>query len=62
MFSIVAGRHFTDLDYDEPANKDELELLSGFIQNLQDWGDIADDIEYGERVEVVTTLLKILEP
>lgn len=51
LFSIMAGAHFSDFDYDEPANKEELEFLSGFMQNLQDWGDIGGDMEYGERVE-----------
>jgi hypothetical protein len=51
LFSIISGGHFFDFDYDEPANKDELEFLSGFIQNLQDWGDIGGDMEFGERVE-----------
>jgi len=52
LFSIMAGAHFSDFDYDEPATKDELEFLSGFMQNLQDWADIGGEMEYGERVEV----------
>ena len=51
LFSIMAGVHFSDFDYDEPANKDELEFLSGFMQSLQDWGDIGGEMEYGARVE-----------
>jgi len=51
LFSVMAGAHFSDFDYDEPTNEDELEFLSGFMQNLQDWGDLGGDMEYGERVE-----------
>ncbi len=47
----MAGAHFSDFDYDEPSNKDELEFLSSFMQNLQDRADIGDEMEYGERVE-----------
>ena len=52
LFAAVAGIHFSDIDYDEPNNKDEIEFLSAFIQNLHDWADIGDEIEHGERVEV----------
>ena len=52
LFTAVAGIHFSDIDYDEPNSKDELEFQSGFIQNLHDWADIGDEIEHGERVEV----------
>src|SRR6266508_2840767 len=51
LFSIIAGVHFSDFDYDEPADKDELDFLSAFMQNLQDWADIGGDMEYGQRVE-----------
>src|SRR6266540_301575 len=30
---------------------DELDFLSAFMQNLQDWADIGGDMEYGQRVE-----------
>jgi hypothetical protein len=49
LFSIIAGVHFSDFDYDEPADKDELDFLSGFMQNLQGWGDIG--MEYRRRIE-----------
>ena len=61
LFSIMAGAHFSDFDYDEPANKEELEFLSGFMQNLQDWGDLGGDMEYGERVEAGYSLSQDLE-
>lgn len=51
LFSVMTGAHFSDFDYDEPANEEELEFLSGFMQNLQDWGDIGEEMEYGERME-----------
>jgi hypothetical protein len=52
LFSIVAGAHFFDLDYDEPENRDEIDFLKDFVQNLTDWGDIGDTIESGEKVEI----------
>jgi HNH endonuclease len=61
LFSVIAGAHFSDFDYDEPANKDELEFLSGFMQNLQDWGDLGGDMEYGERVEAGYNLSQDLQ-
>jgi hypothetical protein len=61
LFSIMAGVHFSDFDYDEPKSNDELEFLSVFIQNLHDWGDIGNEIEYGARVEVSYNLTKDIE-
>lgn len=50
--SIVIGAEIFDFNYDEPENKDELEFLRGFMQTLQDLGDMADELEAGARVEV----------
>lgn len=61
LFSIMAGVHFSDFDYDEPKSKEELEFLSSFMQNLHDWGDIGNEIEYGSRVEISYNLTKDIE-
>jgi hypothetical protein len=50
--SVVIGAEAFDFSYDEPESKDELELLRGFMQTLQDLGDMGDELEAGARVEV----------
>jgi hypothetical protein len=38
------------LDHDELHSEDEVELVSGFLQELHDWGDIGTDLGPAERV------------
>jgi hypothetical protein len=37
---------------DEPNDQAELELMSGFHQYVQDWLDIINDVDAGERVKL----------
>jgi hypothetical protein len=34
------------------ANETEVELVSSFLQDLHDWGELGDDVEPGQRVKV----------
>lgn len=49
--------------HDEPESEAEVELLSGFLQEAQDYGEIAASLEAGDRVKVafrISTLLNEL--
>ncbi|MFW5713989.1 MAG: HNH endonuclease, partial [Brevefilum sp.] len=50
LLNIVIGSHAYDFDYDEPNGEKEINLISEFLQFAQDYGDIGDSIEFGERV------------
>lgn len=50
--AVVLGADLFDFDHDEPENSEEMELISGFVQALRDYGDIGTDFEAGERVKV----------
>jgi hypothetical protein len=39
-----------------PANDDEAQLIGGFLQEAQDWGDIADDVGMTGRVQAAMSL------
>ncbi|WP_052350640.1 HNH endonuclease [Paenibacillus gorillae] len=41
-----------EFDHDEPKNETEVELISGFLQYLHDFGDLLSDFESGERVRL----------
>jgi hypothetical protein len=39
-------------DHDAPTTESEVELLSGFLQTMQDWGDISGDLDAGQHVRM----------
>ena len=64
LMSIVAGSMAYSFDHDEPQSEAEVELLSSFLQEAQDWGELSDDLEAGGRVTAafrMTTLIRELE-
>jgi hypothetical protein len=50
LLTIVIGAYAYQYSHDEPSTDEEAELIAAFLQNAQDWGDIGDTIESGERV------------
>jgi hypothetical protein len=61
VLAIVSGAHFFDFDYDEPKNPEEKDLIGYFLQTLQDWGDIGDELEQSARVDVGFELTKDID-
>jgi len=64
VLAIVDGASAFDFDHDEPTSETEVDLLSGFLQDAQDYGDLSGDLEAGDRVETafgMSTLLEDLE-
>jgi len=52
------------VDHGSPSTESEMELVSGFFQQLQDWDDIGNDLGPGERIRMefqFTERLKELE-
>lgn len=56
----VAGYQF---DHDEFKSQEEADYISGFLQNIQDWGGVFDfgDFEIGRQVQLAFNLNKDLE-
>lgn len=46
---VTSGVCGFDFDYDE-LTQDEADVVASFLQNLQDWGDIWDEVEISERI------------
>ena len=61
LVNIVRGAHLYQFDNDEVESQEEMELVSDFIQYLQDWGDILDEVGAGESVRVGFELGQRLE-
>jgi len=51
LMQIVAQAHVYLFDHDHPETSAEQESIGAFLQGLNDWGDIADDIGPGGQVD-----------
>jgi hypothetical protein len=67
LFRIQTGKELSNLfgtadaflfDHDEPETEEEAKLIGGFLQNIQDWGDIWSDLESSQHVETRFSLTK----
>lgn len=45
LLSLLASAHSYATHYDEPDNRDELDLISNFISKAIEWGEFADDFD-----------------
>lgn len=64
LTNIVGGGDLFQQDYDQPDNKEQADMIAGFLQNLQDIGDIWTDIGPAGQVDFSFGLneeLKLLE-
>ncbi len=52
LMSLTLGAHFAKYHHEEPKNEEELELVSGFLQEINDWGDIFHELEPGEQIKI----------
>jgi len=58
LMVIFGGVYSHLFDHDEPQNEQEMELLGGFLQEVEDWIDAWGEIESGDRVRAGFELSK----
>ncbi len=51
IMAVMGGSYQYSFDHDEPRSDAEVELVSQFLQEVQEWGESWNDIEAGERVK-----------
>lgn len=64
LFNLLSGSMAASFSYDDPQAETEVDLLSGFFQEVQDWMDLAGDLDAGRRVEAafrIGSLIRNLE-
>jgi len=64
IMKVVGNSSGFSFDHDEPQSAAEVELLSGFLQETQDWGDLSSELDAGDRVKAayrLSTLIQELE-
>lgn len=61
LLAIVDGANGFAFEHDEPKSETEVGLLSGFLQEAQDYGDLSGDLEAGDRVKAAYRMSTLLE-
>lgn len=60
IMDIVGESYGYLFDHEEPRSQAEAELISQFLQDIHDWGDLWREIEPGERVKATFGLSESL--
>lgn len=69
LFKLSTGKEVLDIvgnamayafDHDELSSSEEVELVGGFLQTAQDWGDLSGELEAGGRVQTAYDLTQAL--
>ena len=61
LLQIIDGADAYQHDHDDLENEEEVEIVSNFLQNAQDLGDILSEFESGERIKIAFDLNKEIE-
>jgi hypothetical protein len=60
VVEIISGTYAFSMDHDELDSQEEVDVVGGFIQVVNDWAEIIDDIEPGGRVDLSYKLTKLI--
>jgi hypothetical protein len=69
LFRLTTGKEVLDLvtnamgysfDHEELKSQEEVDLVGGFLQVVQDWGELSDDLETSDRVQTAFSLTESL--
>lgn len=61
LVAIVQGAHLSNFFNEDPESPEELELISDFLQEVQDYADVLSDLGPGERLRAEYGLRAKLE-
>jgi hypothetical protein len=51
LMAVAGGAYQSSFDHEEPQSEAEADLFSEFLQEVQDWAELWNEIEAGERVK-----------
>lgn len=60
LFDLINGTYASYMDHDELSNEEEVVLIGGFFQELQDWMDLSDSMEPLDRVKGAYRLTQLI--
>jgi hypothetical protein len=56
VLNLIEGSDASSFDHDELETQQEVEIVGGFLEVVQDWGDIGSELGPGRRVEIAFRL------
>lgn len=60
LLNLISGAFGFSFEHDEPQSEEEAEFLAGFLQEMQDWGDLSSDLGAGDRVKAAYRMTNLL--
>jgi len=60
VLGIVGSAKTYEFDYDQLHTQDEVDLVGGFLQLIQDYGELWNDLQAGQRVQATFDVQKEL--
>jgi hypothetical protein len=61
VLDLVMGGYAFTMDHDELTSPKEVDLVGGFFQTVQDWGDLGADLDPSARVSTAYNLTQTLQ-
>lgn len=60
VMKVISDSMAYSYDHDDLEDELEVDLVSGFLQEVQDWGDLSNELDAGERVRAAFRVNKLL--
>jgi hypothetical protein len=60
LMEVIEGSSAFQFGHDEPNSEAETELIAAFLQEAQDWGDLAADLDAGDRVKAMFRMSNLI--
>jgi hypothetical protein len=61
VLDLVTNAMAYSFDHEELKSQEEVDLIGGFLQIVQDWGDLNADLETSDRIQIAYNLTKSLQ-
>lgn len=61
VLDLVTNAMAYSFDHEQLKSQDEVDLVAGFLQVVQDWGDLSADLEASDRVQTAYNLTESLK-
>jgi hypothetical protein len=60
VMTVVGGALGFAFDHDDGLSPDETDIVAGFLQEMQDWGDLHSELDAGDRVRAAGRVESLL--
>jgi len=61
VLDLVTNATGYSFDHEEMTSQEEVDLVGGFLQVVQDWGELSADLETSDRVQTAYSITELLQ-